>query len=75
MAANLQGVDLGGGAWGVENVSSHFTIGRAQIVKADVNSFHMLVVDGAGKTLMDMPASYGLGSDPNRDTPTASTSS
>ena len=68
VAANLQGVDLGGGAWGGGNVSSHFTIGRAQIVKADVNSFHMLVVDGAGKTLMDVPASYGLGSDPNRNT-------
>jgi lipoprotein-anchoring transpeptidase ErfK/SrfK len=68
VAANLQGVDVGGGAWGSGNVSSHFTIGRAQIVKADVNSFHMLVVDGSGKTLMDVPASYGLGSDPNRNT-------
>ncbi len=68
VAANLQGVDVGGGSWGAENVSSHFTIGRAQIVKADVNSFHMTVVDGAGKTLMDVPASYGLGSDPNRNT-------
>jgi lipoprotein-anchoring transpeptidase ErfK/SrfK len=68
VAANLQGVDLGGGTWGGGDVSSHFTIGRAQIVKADVNSFHMVVVDGAGKTLMDVPASYGLGSDPNRNT-------
>ena len=68
VAANLQGVDTGGGTWGKANVSSHFTIGRAQIVKADVNSFHMLVVDGTGKTLMDVPASYGLGSDPNRNT-------
>jgi lipoprotein-anchoring transpeptidase ErfK/SrfK len=68
VAANLQGVDVGGGTWGTENVTSHFTIGRAQIVKADVNSFHMVVVDGAGKTLMDVPASYGLGADPNRNT-------
>ncbi len=68
VAANLQGVDVGGGSWGTTNVTSHFTIGRAQIVKADVNSFHMVVVDGAGKTLMDVPASYGLGSDPNRNT-------
>jgi lipoprotein-anchoring transpeptidase ErfK/SrfK len=68
VAANLQGVDVGGGTWGTKNVTSHFTIGRAQIVKADVNSFHMLVVDGNGKTLQDVPASYGLGSDPNRNT-------
>jgi lipoprotein-anchoring transpeptidase ErfK/SrfK len=68
VSANLQGVDVGGGTWGTSDVSSHFTIGRAQIVKADVNSFHMVVVDGAGKTLMDVPASYGLGSDPNRNT-------
>ncbi|NMO91048.1 Ig-like domain-containing protein [Actinomycetospora sp. TBRC 11914] len=68
VAANLQGVDVGGGTWGTENVTSHFTIGRAQIVKADVNSFHMLVVDGNGKTLQDVPASYGLGADPNRNT-------
>jgi lipoprotein-anchoring transpeptidase ErfK/SrfK len=68
VAANLQGVDVGGGTWGSGNVSSHFTIGRAQIVKADVNSFHMVVVDQSGKTLMDIPASYGLGSDPNRNT-------
>ncbi|HEY2192034.1 MAG TPA: Ig-like domain-containing protein [Actinomycetospora sp.] len=68
VAANLQGVDVGGGTWGTKNVSSHFTIGRAQIVKADVNSFHMLVVDGTGKTLLDVPASYGLGADPNRNT-------
>ena len=68
VAANLQGVDVGGGTWGSATVSSHFTIGRAQIVKADVNSFHMIVVDQAGKTLMDVPASFGLGSDPNRNT-------
>jgi lipoprotein-anchoring transpeptidase ErfK/SrfK len=61
------GVDDGGGIWGAGDVTSHFTIGRAQIVKADVNSHEMLVVRD-GKTVMDFPASYGLGSDPNRNT-------
>jgi lipoprotein-anchoring transpeptidase ErfK/SrfK len=61
------GVDDGGGVWGAQDVTSHFTIGRAQIVKADVNSHEMLVVQD-GKTVMSFPASYGLGSDPNRNT-------
>jgi lipoprotein-anchoring transpeptidase ErfK/SrfK len=67
VTAGLQGVDTGGGTWGTADVSSHFTIGRSQIVKADVNSFHMVVVRD-GKPVMDVPASYGLGSDPNRNT-------
>jgi lipoprotein-anchoring transpeptidase ErfK/SrfK len=67
VAANLQGVDAGGGTWGKANVDSHFTIGRSQIVKADVNSFQMVVVRD-GKPVMTVPASYGLGSDPNRNT-------
>lgn len=67
VAVKLPGVDLGGGAWGGETVTTHFTIGRSQIVKADVNSFRMVVVrDGA--PVMSVPASYGLGSDPNRNT-------
>ncbi len=61
------GVDDGDGVWGAQDVSSHFTIGRAQIVKADVNS-HQMVVVRDGKVVMDFPASYGLGSDPNRNT-------
>jgi lipoprotein-anchoring transpeptidase ErfK/SrfK len=67
VAANMQGVDVGGSTWGTANVSSHFTIGRSQIVKADVNSFQMVVVRD-GKPVMTVPASYGLGSDPNRNT-------
>ncbi|MDL5158497.1 L,D-transpeptidase [Actinomycetospora termitidis] len=67
VAANLVGVDTGDGAWGSANVTSHFTIGRSQIVKADVNSFQMVVVRD-GQTVMTVPASYGLGSDPNRNT-------
>jgi lipoprotein-anchoring transpeptidase ErfK/SrfK len=61
------GVNDGDGVWGAQDVASHFTIGRAQIVKADVNSHEMLVIQD-GKTVMDFPASYGLGADPNRNT-------
>ncbi|MDN5860567.1 MAG: Ig-like domain-containing protein [Pseudonocardia sp.] len=65
--ARLEGVDYGGGAAGAADVTSTFTIGRAQIVKADVNSFRMIVIrDGA--QVFDFPASYGLGSDPERNT-------
>ena len=67
VAAKLFGVDYGGGAWGRSDVSSTFTIGRAQIVKADANS-HRLIVMRDGKQVADYPASYGLADDPNRNT-------
>jgi lipoprotein-anchoring transpeptidase ErfK/SrfK len=65
--AHLLGLDLGGGKWGREDVSTSFTIGRSQIVRADVTSFRMVVVRD-GQQVMDVPASYGLDSDPNRTT-------
>ncbi len=67
VAAKLYGVNYGGGRWGQEDLSLHFTVGRAQIVNADVNS-HRLVVIRDGNVVMDFPASYGLGTDPNRVT-------
>ena len=67
VTAKLLGVDLGGGAFGREDVSSHFTIGRSQIVRADVNSFRMIVIRD-GKQVMDLPASYGVDADPDRTT-------
>ncbi len=67
MKANLFGVDYGNGAYGASNVSSTFTIGRAQVVKADVNSFQMVVMRD-GQQIASYPASYGLGTDPNRNT-------
>jgi lipoprotein-anchoring transpeptidase ErfK/SrfK len=65
--AKLYGVNYGQGKWGQEDLNLHFTVGRAQIVKADVNSHHMVVIRD-GQTVMDFPASYGLGADPNRVT-------
>jgi lipoprotein-anchoring transpeptidase ErfK/SrfK len=67
VTANLLGVDYGGGAYGEENITSRFAIGREQITKADINS-HRLLVYRSGKLLFNFPASYGLQSDPNRNT-------
>jgi len=67
VSAPLFGIDYGGGAWGPVDISSTFTIGRAQIVKADVNS-HQMVVIRDGVPVASYPASYGLGSDPDRNT-------
>jgi lipoprotein-anchoring transpeptidase ErfK/SrfK len=65
--ADLMGVPFGEGAWGREDLSTSFTIGRSQIVKADVNSFRMVVVRD-GQEVMNVPASYGKDADPNRIT-------
>ncbi|GAA4881554.1 L,D-transpeptidase [Actinomycetospora straminea] len=65
--ADLYGVALGDGAYGREDLTSHLTVGRSQIVRADVGS-HRMVVIRDGQQVMDVPASYGLGSDPNRIT-------
>jgi lipoprotein-anchoring transpeptidase ErfK/SrfK len=67
VTAKLYGVALGDGSYGKEDISAQFTIGRAQIVKADVNSHRMIVIRD-GQEVMNFPASYGLGSDPNRNT-------
>jgi lipoprotein-anchoring transpeptidase ErfK/SrfK len=67
VTAKLYGVNYGEGRWGQEDLNLHFTVGRAQIVKADVNSHRMVVVRD-GQTVMDFPASYGLGTDPKRVT-------
>src|SRR6478609_1086853 len=65
--ANLAGVDLGDGAWGKEDITTDFTVGRDQRVQADVNSFHMIVlVDG--KITKNYPVSYGKESVPGRAT-------
>ncbi|MGQ0575601.1 MAG: L,D-transpeptidase [Pseudonocardia sp.] len=65
--APLVGVELGEGAYGADDLRSTFTIGPAQVVKADVTSFRMKVLrDGA--VVADYPASYGVDSDPERNT-------
>ena len=61
VAAALYGADLGDG-WGREDITRTFTIGRSQIVKADVSSFRLVVlVDGA--VAKNYPVSYGRNTD------------
>jgi lipoprotein-anchoring transpeptidase ErfK/SrfK len=67
ITAKLYGVAYGGGSFGREDLSTKFKIGRAQIVKADVNSHRMITIRD-GQEVMNFPASYGLSSDPNRNT-------
>lgn len=67
--ADVYGVDFGGGYWGKQDLTSDFTIGRNQVVKADVNS-HELIVQRDGVTVASYPASYGKGT--NADTTTRS---
>jgi lipoprotein-anchoring transpeptidase ErfK/SrfK len=65
--ANLYGVDFGNGLWGEKDFTSSFKIGRAEVVKGDVNT-HRLKVYVDGKLKFDFPTSYGLESDPGRVT-------
>lgn len=67
VTANLYGVSYGDNLWGKEDLTSQFTIGRAQVVKGDINS-HRMKVYRDGKLLFDFPTSYGLESDPGRVT-------
>jgi lipoprotein-anchoring transpeptidase ErfK/SrfK len=67
VTAKLYGVALGDGSYGREDISTKFMIGRAQIVEANVNSHRMIVIRD-GQEVMNFPASYGLSSDPQRNT-------
>lgn len=65
--AHLYGVDLGTAGYGRADLSSSFTIGRAQIVRADASTHRIRVIRN-GVTVMDLPASYGATSDARRVT-------
>jgi len=69
VTADLFGVPYGGGNYGAADITSTFQIGRSQIVKADAAS-HRVQVIRDGKEVFDFPASYGLDSDPRRNTRT-----
>ena len=56
--AKLYGLPFGDGAYGAEDISLHFQIGRRQVVKAEVTSHRIQVVSDAG-VIMDFPCSYG----------------
>lgn len=67
VTANLYGVDFGNGAYGKQDLTASFTIGRAEIVRGDTRT-HRLQVIRDGQQIADYPASYGLDSDPGRVT-------
>jgi len=67
MAAHLYGVEMGTAGFGKADLTTTFTIGRSQIVRADSRSHRMQVVRN-GQTVMDLPASFGAESDSRRIT-------
>ena len=58
--AKLYGVKFGDGAYGEDDISLIFAIGRRQIVKADAGSHRIQVITDDG-IIMDFPCSYGEG--------------
>lgn len=59
LEANLYGVNYGDGAWGRENVTRDFMIGRHLIVKADVDTHRLLVIQD-DEVIKDYPVAYGV---------------
>jgi lipoprotein-anchoring transpeptidase ErfK/SrfK len=56
--AKLYGLPFGDGAYGDQDISLRFQIGRRQVVKAEVSSHRIQVITDAG-VIMDFPCSYG----------------
>ena len=59
--ARLYGVPFGDGAFGAQDSTLTFEIGRRQVVIAEASSHRIQVLDGGGAVLMDFPCSYGEG--------------
>jgi lipoprotein-anchoring transpeptidase ErfK/SrfK len=66
--ARLYGVKFGDGAYGAQDISLNFVIGRRQVVKADADSHRIQVLDAGGAVIMDFPCSYGEGDLPRNIT-------
>jgi lipoprotein-anchoring transpeptidase ErfK/SrfK len=66
--ARLYGVKFGDGAYGAQDISLNFAIGRRQVVKADADSHRIQVLDAGGAVIMDFPCSYGEGDLPRNIT-------
>ncbi len=65
----LGSLDWGGGVTGRQDLDWKFNIGRSQIVVADARKYNIVVYRDGAK-VATYPASYGLGSDPIRNTRT-----
>jgi lipoprotein-anchoring transpeptidase ErfK/SrfK len=56
--AKFYGVSFGGSAYGAQDISLDFEIGRRQVVKAEASSHRIQVITDEG-VIMDFPCSYG----------------
>src|SRR5215217_5458784 len=65
--AKLYGLKFGDGAYGAEDISLNFAIGRRQVVKAAAPS-HRIQVETDEGIIMDFPCSYGEGDQPRNIT-------
>lgn len=77
VTANLYGLKITDGKYGAEDLTTSFTIGRAQVTYADVNSYQIVVKQGCTRsndpdsctsTVATYPASFGSGSNDNNVT-------
>jgi lipoprotein-anchoring transpeptidase ErfK/SrfK len=59
--AKLYGVPFGDGAFGAQDSTLTFEIGRRQVVIAAASSHRIQVLDAQGGVMMDFPCSYGEG--------------
>jgi lipoprotein-anchoring transpeptidase ErfK/SrfK len=67
ITAKLYGLSLGDGAYGQQDLTSSFSIGRPYVLKGDTQTHH-LVGYANGVQVADYRASYGLDADPGRVT-------
>ncbi len=63
---NTKGIDLGGGVYGDNNLTTDFTVGRALVASAD-DKTHMITVSINGKVVRTMPTSMGKDSSPTNN--------
>jgi lipoprotein-anchoring transpeptidase ErfK/SrfK len=67
VTAKLYGLPMGNGAYGREDITAKFTIGRSYVLKGDTRT-HRLKSYANGVEVADYAASYGSDSDPRRVT-------
>lgn len=67
VTAKLYGLAFGDGAYGQDDLTSRFSIGRSYVLRGDTQT-HRMVGYADGVQVADYPASYGLDSDPGRVT-------
>jgi lipoprotein-anchoring transpeptidase ErfK/SrfK len=65
--ARLYGVDFGDDAFGAQDISLNFEIGRRQVVKAEAASHQIEVITDEG-VIMTLPCSYGEADQPRNVT-------